>query len=225
MPMKLVERGCGKTFTLWNWFLCLGILLTSNYMGIWTNINLNLLIRVFSITNQNLKKGFWHFHLFQISGVYKLNWCHQPKEQVVTFVTSLVICLVLIVMCHIICDNIHKHDQRIFSGTHQISVALLTDKNFQYFWQSKMFLPFIFLGPPYLISIIFRQMSILHYIWHKPISQPSAEYWARGKGKSLPKVTSVLGYFSKKAFPHLIWQFSEKQIFTTSQGKQDLGNL
>ena len=66
------------------------------------------------------------------------------------------------------------------------------------FWQPiKMLLPFIFLGPPYLISIIFRQMSILHYIWHKPISQPSAEYWARGKGKSLPKVTSVLGYFPK----------------------------
>ena len=68
MPMKLVERGCGKSFTLWNWFLRLGILLTSNYMGIWANINLNLLIRIFSITNQNLKKGFWHFHLFQISG-------------------------------------------------------------------------------------------------------------------------------------------------------------
>ena len=83
MPMKLVERGCGKSFTLWNWFLCLGILLTSNYMGIWANINLNLLIRIFSITNQNFKKGFWHFHLFQISGgtiIFKLGWCNQPSR-------------------------------------------------------------------------------------------------------------------------------------------------
>ena len=107
------------------------------------------------------------------------------------------ICLVLIVMCHIICDNIHKHDQRIFSGTHQISVALLMDKIFQYFWQIKMLLPFIFLGPPYLISIIFRQMSILHYIWHKPISLPSAEYWAE-KRKIAAKSDFCVGLFFEK---------------------------
>ena len=94
MPMRLVERGCGKTFTLWNWFLCLRILLTSNYMGIWTNINLNLLIRLFGITNQNLKKGFWHFHLFQISQLQFVIIC-------ATISTSMANTFFPIEICHV----------------------------------------------------------------------------------------------------------------------------